>query len=175
MAGLRTELSRWRGRRVVLLGAGNALEGDDGFGVRLAWALAAREDARGAGGEPPLRAIDAGLAPERWVGEAVRAGAEVLVLADAVDFGGAPGEVLLASPAELAARPVAASTHRVPLPVLAQYAEGLGASAFVLGVQPASLRPGEALSPPVAAALDALVEILCGARDVPAADLGGIP
>jgi hydrogenase maturation protease len=159
MADLRSELARWRGRRVVLVGAGNVLEGDDGFGVRLARAV----EARGAGGEPRLCAIDAGISPERWVGQAVRAGAEVLILADAVDFDGAPGELLLASAEELQARPLSASTHRVPLSVLAQYAEGLGASAFVLGVQPASLRPGAELSPVVAATLDALVEILCGA------------
>ncbi|HVO20870.1 MAG TPA: hydrogenase maturation protease [Anaeromyxobacter sp.] len=161
MTDLRTELAQWRGHRVVLLGAGNAEAGDDGFGVRLARALAARREGVDEDGGS-LSSIDGGTCPERYVGEAVRAGAEVLALADAVDFGGAPGALLLASAADLQVHPVLAAAHRVPLSVLAQYAEGLGARAFVLGVQPASLE-GTELSPPVAETLEALVELLCGA------------
>ena len=100
------------------------------------------------------------MTPERYVGMAVQAGCQELVFADAVDFGGAPGALLLAGTADLAARPVATSTHRVPLAVLAQYAEGLGARAWVLGVQPGSLAPGTKLSPEVAGTLEALVQLL---------------
>jgi hydrogenase maturation protease len=171
MADLRTELAAWRGRRLALLGAGNVEAGDDGFGVRLARTLAARREGPDEDGGS-LSAVDAGLCPERYVGEAVRAGAEVVLLADAVDFGAAPGALLLASAADLQARPVSAATHRVPLPVLVQYAVGLGARAFVLGVQPATLQGAE-LSPPVAETLEALVELLCGApRALPVA-MGG--
>jgi hypothetical protein len=94
------------------------------------------------------------------VGEAARAGCDDLVFADAVDFGGEPGALLLAGTEELLARPVGTSTHRVPLSVLAQYAEGLGVRAWLLGVQPASLRLERTLSPEVAGTLEALVEIL---------------
>jgi hydrogenase maturation protease len=156
MRALRSQLATWRGRRLWLLGVGNPERGDDGFGVRLVEAL--RERLRpDAGG---MRLVDAGTCPERYVGEAVRGGCEELVLADAVDFGGAPGALLLAATEELLARPVGNATHRVPLSVLAQYAEGLGARAWLLGVQPASLRAGSALSPEVAGTLEALVELL---------------
>lgn len=156
MSDLRSQLEAWRGRRLWLLGVGNAERGDDGFGVRLAEQV--REGAGGA--ESSLRALDVGTCPERYVGEAARAGCEELVFADAVDFGAAPGALLLASAEELRARPVGTSTHRVPLSVLAQYAEGLGVRAWLLGVQPASLRDGDGLSPEVAGTMEALVEIL---------------
>lgn len=156
MPDLRSQLEAWRGRRLWLLGVGNVERGDDGFGVRLAEAL--RE--RFGGDAAPIHAIDAGTCPERYVGLAAREGCQELVFADAVDFGGAPGALLLAPTDELLSRPLGTATHRVPLAVLAQYAEGLGVRAWLLGVQPGSLEAGNALSAEVAGTLDALVRIL---------------
>jgi hydrogenase maturation protease len=163
MSDLGLQLAAWRGRPLWLLGVGSLEQGDDGFGPRLALALQRRLRA----GRAPARAVDVGLCPERYVGLAVRAGCRLLVFADAVDFGGGPGALLLASSAELQARPPGASTHRVPLSVLAQYAEALGAEAWLLGVQPGSLRGEEGLSPPVAAAVEALADLLAAALDPP--------
>jgi hydrogenase maturation protease len=159
MSDLLGQLEAWRGRRLWLLGVGSPEQGDDGLGPRLAAVLHQRL----LGGSVPVRAVDVGLCPERYVGLAVRAGAQVLVFADAVDFGGPPGALLLASTAELQARPVGASTHRVPLSVLAQYAEALGAQAWLLGVQPGSLQAGKGLTPPVAAAVESLADLLLAA------------
>jgi hydrogenase maturation protease len=160
MPDLAREIAGWRGRRLWLLGVGNVAQGDDGFGVRLAETLAPRLAAA-------ARVVDAGTAPERFVGRAAAEGCEALVFADAARFGAAPGTLLLADTAELLARPPAASTHRVPIAVLARYAEGLGMRAWLLGVEPATLE-GPALSPPVAGALSALTEILAGALAAPA-------
>ncbi len=168
MAGLRTQLEAWRGRRLWLLGVGNVERGDDGFGVRLVEALQGRFRLDGA----LLRPVDVGTCPERYVGMAARAGCQELVFADAVDFGEAPGSLLLARTEELLERPPTTSTHRVPLPVLAQYAEGLGVPAWLLGVQPASLRPGTELSPEVASALESVVELLGSALDLDGEDGG---
>ncbi len=176
MADLRSQLEAWRGRRVWLLGIGNPEHGDDGFGVRLAEELARRlRRSEGTGG-PSLTSqcnvVDAGTCPERFVGVAVQAGCEELVFADAVDFGGPSGALLLAGTEELRTPPpgplpsfagegeTAAMSHRVPIALLAQYAEGLGARACLLGVQPRTLRPGDGLSPEVEGTLRALVAIL---------------
>ncbi len=67
---------------------------------------------------------------------------------------------MVAGAEELLARPVTTATHRVPLSALALYAGGLGVRAWLLGVQPASLGQGDALSPAVAGTLDALVQLL---------------
>ncbi len=156
MPDLAREIAGWRGSKLWLLGVGNAAHGDDGFGVRLVEALGPRLD-----GET-VRALDVGIAPERFVGRAAAEGCQALVFADAARFGATPGAVLLADAAQLKARPPAASTHRVPVSILAQYAEGLGMRAWLLGVQPATLE-GERLSPQVAGTVRALTEILAGA------------
>ena len=78
-------------RRWLLVGIGNDMRGDDAFGPLLARALVA------AG----LLAIDAGLAPESVTGPIRRADADVLILADASDWGGAPGDVRLLGPEAL--------------------------------------------------------------------------
>jgi len=156
MPDLRSQLEAWRGRRLWLLGVGNPERGDDGFGARLVKELRHRFGGEG----PSFRLVDVGACPERYVGLAAREGCQELIFADAVDFGAAPGALLLAATDELLSRPVGTATHRVPLPVLAQYAEGLGVRAWLLGVQPATLQPGNELSPAVAGTLDALVRII---------------
>jgi hydrogenase 3 maturation protease len=167
MPDLLRQFEAWRGRRLWLLGVGSLEHGDDGFGVRLAAALQARLR----GTRAPVRVVNAGLCPERYVGLAARVGCQELVFADAADFGARPGALLLASAADLLSRGPAASTHRVPLSVLAQYAEALGLRAWLLGVQPGSLRSACGLSPPVAAAVESLAELLAVAlfqiRDMP--------
>lgn len=162
MADLAREIAGWRGSRLWVLGVGNAAQGDDGFGVRLVEVLGPRLD-----GET-VRALDVGIAPERFVGRAAAEGCEALVFADAARFGASPGAVLLADAAELRARPPGASTHRVPISVLAQYAEGLGLRAWLLGVQPQTLE-GDRLSPAVAGTVRALAGLLAGAL-APAAE-----
>lgn len=156
MQQLRSRIDGWRGRRLWLLGVGNPEQGDDGFGVRLV----ARLEPLLHGGAAPIRLLDTGTCPERYVGLAAQAGCQELVFADAVDVRGAPGAAILAGAEELRTRPVGTSTHRVPLAILAQYAEGLGCRAWLLGVQPASLERGRELSPAVAGTLEALVELL---------------
>jgi hydrogenase 3 maturation protease len=156
MEDLRSQLQAWRGRRLWLLGVGNPGQGDDGFGVRLVEELRVALGDRDAS----LRLENVGTCPERYVGLAAQGGCQELVFADAVDFGGAPGALLLVPTAELSARRIGTSTHRVPLTVLAEYAEGLGLRAWILGVQPASLREGDPLSPAVAGTLEAVVGLL---------------
>jgi hydrogenase 3 maturation protease len=172
MAGLAHLLSRWRGRRVALVGIGNLDLGDDGAGVRLAEALAVRL-------APPLvEVIQAGTAPEHVLPR-LRAGAfEHVVFLDAVDFGGAPGEAALAGSAAMATQHPQLSTHRLSLGLLARVLEDGGRTrAWLLGIQPAELRPGGALSHAVQATVDALAEEVAGglATHGPAADAGGGP
>lgn len=167
MSDLVHQLVAWRGRRVCLLGVGDVRRGDDGFGVRLAWALVPRL----AGGQ--ARAVDAGTCPERYVGAAAADGFETLVFADAARFGAVPGTLVLAETSELLTRPPAAATHRVPISVLAQYAEGLGMRAFLLGVEPERLdRAGLSLA--VEGTVCVLAELLAGALG-PRSLVHGVP
>lgn len=78
--------------RVLVAGVGNALRGDDGFGVRAAQRLRA---------DPALpesaTVIETGIGGMHLVQELMR-GYDALILFDAVDRGGAPGTVALLEP-----------------------------------------------------------------------------
>jgi len=138
-------------RRWLLVGIGNELRGDDGFGP----ALAAR--VRAAGGP----ALDAGTAPENLTGPIRRARPEVLLLADAADLGAAPGTVRLLPPAALAEG--GTGTHDPGLGMLVQFLQAeLGCEVVVLAVQPATVAFGAQRSPAVRAAEQRLAALLAG-------------
>jgi hypothetical protein len=84
-----------------------------------------------------------------------------VVFLDAVEFGGAPGSVVLLDASEMAARFPQISTHKLSLGLLAKQAEANDKTrAWLLGVQPQSLKPGEDLTPTVRATLELLLELL---------------
>ena len=76
----------------LIIGVGNDISGDDGFGPELARRL-----------KPILgeRAIDGGLAPENWTGPIAALSPKTLIIADAVAFGGETGEIRILDPDEL--------------------------------------------------------------------------
>jgi hydrogenase 3 maturation protease len=151
-AELRRELRKRLAGRVCLLGLGNEGLGDDGFGVRLAEGLQAAGQAH---------VHVAGAAPERWLARNGLEAVDHLVFLDAVDFGGAPGAVVFVDAGQMATRFPQVSTHKLPLGLLARWAEANGRTqAWLLGVQPASLRPSAALTPAVQLTLDLLKELL---------------
>jgi len=136
--------------RVLLLGLGNDLFGDDGFGVRLA------EQVAGAVRDSSvLQAVVAGASPERFVSE--RGSWDNVIFADAVEMGQRPGSATILDASAIRARFPQVSTHKLSLGVLARYVESQGrARAWLLGVQPQTVAPGTPLSPPVASAVRAL-------------------
>jgi len=144
-AALAAALAPLLARRWLFLGVGNDLRGDDAFGPRLARRLAARH----------LPAIDAGTAPENETGTIRRIAPEVVLLADAVEMGEAPGTVKLLPPRSLL--PDGPSTHDPGLALLATYLEReLGIEVRVLACQPAVRAFGSPPTPAVLAAVDAL-------------------
>lgn len=146
MASLSDELRLCCRGRVLILGLGNPLFGDDGFGVRLAERLIAA-------GAPNV--VAAGVSPERYLGSIREMDGVIFV--DAVDAGTAPGTVVLLDADGMRARFRQVSTHKLSWGLLAQYVESCsGARAWLLGVQPMCTSPGSGLSEPVAAALEVL-------------------
>lgn len=132
------------GKRLVLLGVGNPLRGDDGVGSLLARRMRER-------GKPFV--LDGGSAPENC-GEPIAALAPRTVLVvDAARFGGNAGAVRIFRSGEVAGG--ALSTHDQSLRVLAHYLRGrCGCEMLILGVEPASVGIGAGLSAPVRATLD---------------------
>jgi hydrogenase-4 component D len=134
------------------MGIGNPLRGDDAVGSVVARLLRSSLQATSA---PPLAVaatvLDAEEIPESWLGPAVAARPDTVLLIDAVELAKEPGAVALLPARELGWRPL--FTHRTPLRPLTEYLENeTGAEVTLLGVQPGPLRWGETLSPPVSAA-----------------------
>lgn len=122
--------------KTLILGIGNRLREDDGVGPYFA-SLCARTN--------NLEAFDCGEAPEKYIGKAIREDPDAVLLADAVDFGGEPGDVSLLDVAAIQGKGI--STHDISLKLLADYlANETHTNVAVLAFQPASTRLGRELS-----------------------------
>jgi hydrogenase maturation protease len=144
--------------RILLLGVGNILWADEGFGVRCVEAFAERFETPDAvtildGGTQGLLLIDPIREHDR------------VILFDAVDFGGAPAQLSVvrddAIPAFVGAR--AMSLHQTGMTDVLSLAALLGwkpESATLIGVQPVVLEDyGGSLTHDIRARLDEALEI----------------
>lgn len=148
--------------RVLVAGMGNELLGDDGFGIAAARRCAA------AGLGDHVIVVEAGIAGIGLVQDLMDRYETVIIL-DAVDRGGAPGSLHLLEvtvPDLVALDPIerrelVADMHdTIPSRVLV-LARALGVlprAAYLVGCQPASMELGDALSDPVARAVEVAVD-----------------
>jgi len=165
MPDLRDQLDRCLRGRVCLIGLGNVDYGDDGFGVRLAEELAARDVGD---------VVTAGKTPERFLGRIADSGFDSVVFLDAVEFGGAPGSIILLNSSEMTTRFPQVSTHKIALGLLAKWAEANGSTrAWLLGVQPELLKAGNQLSTTLHITHNALAQLLCEILPTRSAVVGG--
>lgn len=145
------------GARVVVLGVGNELYRDDGVGV-----VAARE--LGCHGLPPhVEVIEGHVGGLDLLFE--MEGATQVILIDAVDHGGAPGQVVVFTPDQVRLLPPGsiASLHEIGLEHVLELGAlvGLTENLQVIGVQPEQVTAGFELSPAVQAAVP---RVLCEVR-----------
>ena len=147
----------------VVVGVGNDLRGDDAAGALVARKLAAS-------GRGPA-AVDCGDTPENYLGPILRSRPTQVVFCDAVDFGGAPGEVRVIETSALGAPTV--STHGASLALLAKVLRAEGVEdVFVIGIQPAHTAFGSGCSRQVAAAVEQVVAALATMRACPGTAVG---
>lgn len=140
---------------ILVLGIGNVLWADEGFGVRAVEALNARYRF-----DDRVSLVDGGT-QGLYLLDHVKTAERVLVL-DAIDFGLAPGTLRVFRDGEVPAWGAAkASMHQVGFQevlALARLAGRYPCALALIGVQPAVLADfGGSLSPLVAAQLDAAV------------------
>jgi len=156
---LRTTLQETLTGRTAFVGMGNVDLGDDGFGVRLAEALAA-------GGLADV--LVAHTVPENHMVTLARAGFDDVVFLDAVNVGAEPGSVVFLDSGELKNQFPQVSTHKFALGTWARLIEAEGSTrVWLLGIQPASLRQGASLSEPVETTLEILKVLLPETLDRP--------
>jgi hydrogenase 3 maturation protease len=149
-SGLAEELLRRLRGKVLILGAGNILRGDDGAGPALISLLE---------GKTGAILVDAGDAPESYAGKIISAAPDSIVFVDAANFGGNPGDLAVLEPEHIAG--CAISTHQMPLNVFFQFIRGnCSADILGLGIQPAQIGFGEPMSSAVVETIEALAIIL---------------
>jgi hydrogenase maturation protease len=138
----------------VVLGLGNMIRSDDGVGIHAIQRL--QSDLRVSDEVLVLDGGTLGLDLLAYV-----SGARRLLVLDAVDVGARPGTVVRINAQELESLPGGGSVHLLGLSdllaalrITAQPIEEV----ILLGVQPENTEWGLSLSPPVAAAVDKLVQ-----------------
>ncbi|MGD0574267.1 MAG: hydrogenase 3 maturation endopeptidase HyCI [Anaerolineales bacterium] len=142
--------NRLEARKAVILGVGNPLRGDDGFGPSLARRLQANVRAT---------VINAEEVPENYLGTIVAAEPQVVMIVDAVELGLQPGDMAIVEADNLGGTGL--STHSASLSLSARFIQSeTHAEVFLLGVQPLATAVGASLSPPVEAAIDLLQSLL---------------
>ena len=140
--------------RVAILGVGNQFRADDAVGVLIARALSNRECARDT---EHLLIIEAGHAPENTTGELRKFAPDLVLILDAAEMGQQPGAIQWIP--EEAIDGMSASTHSLPLSMLARYLTlDLNCTVTLLGIQPGSNEVGGEISAEVLRAIQEIVD-----------------
>ncbi len=99
-----------KSKKLVIIGIGNDLHGDDGFGPVMIKKLKGRID---------QKLIDCGVSPENFTSEIIKEKPDAIIFLDAANFEGNAGDIKIIKGKEI---PKAAlSTHSLPLSILMDY------------------------------------------------------
>ena len=148
---------------IVILGIGNSLKGDDGVGPYIVSSLKSprktsfrdRQVAR-----LNTQLIDAGTVPENYIQKIIDAKPDRIIIIDAVDFGGKPGEVKWFK--EFNSANISISTHNMPPELFIDIiTQQTGAEVNIIAIQPKELKFNTPLSEEVKESADKLKEELC--------------
>lgn len=138
-----------RGKRVVV-GIGNPLRGDDGFGPSLIAKL--QESCKGI-------FIDAGFSPENHLGRILKEEPDTILLVDVAHLDLRPGEYRILKPQDMLK--CGLTTHEMSTRMLIDFLEKeTKADIFMLGVQPQTLALGQAMSEPLSATLNEVEKLI---------------
>jgi len=156
--------------RVLILGLGNPLLGDEGVGVRVVEALKALALPEG------VAVVEGGTAGLGLI--ALMEGYQRVIVVDAADMGYPPGSVQRFAPAEVEFERVEGplSLHQVGLAEVLALAEALQvapAGLVIVGIQPGCLEGVDKLSAAVESAVPQAVELILDELGLTAADGSG--
>ncbi len=114
--------------KTVIIGVGNPLRGDDGVGMKI---LEYLEDMD----LPDVMLLNTETVPEAFTGKVSEYEPTHVLLVDAANFRGEPGDAKLISSAQIGG--TAVSTHSLPLTIFITYIEKtLNVKVKLLGIQP---------------------------------------
>ena len=136
--------------KCVFVGVGNNLRGDDGFGPALIEKLKESTDAV---------CIDAGSAPENYVGKIIKEKPNTVIILDAAHLGLKPGEYSVLKGNDIVKSGF--TTHDQSPNMFIEYLEKeTGADVYMLAVQPENISFGEELSGSVEEAIEKIASLI---------------
>ena len=142
--------------KVIILGIGNTLRSDDGVGVVLANRIKDKV---------PFTVWDVGVSPENYLGKIIKERPDTVIIIDAVDFGGLPGEFKVLEAEDIKTANLF-STHNASISLAINYLKSnLKADIIILIIQPKTISFGDKLSSEVNRALEELENWFNGAGE----------
>ncbi len=141
--------------RILILCIGHRLRSDDGVGPYIADALNKKLSET-----KDTLVLNAESAPEVYVDVMRDFKPDVVLVIDAVNFGGKPGEVVLLKLSDMNLNTTAITTHSIPLPILMKLASIDTSKVYILGIQPKNLDIGMELSPEVREVAERIIYVL---------------
>jgi hydrogenase 3 maturation protease len=142
--------------RLVILGVGNPLKGDDAAGLLCAEQLMKSVPKGAKSGVKVLRAYDV---PENYTGVIRKFKPSRVLIVDAALAGLKPGDVFILEKEKIAIEEI--SSHKIPLMVLISYLEqSIGCKVFVLGIQAKDLSFGAPITPIIKTAVKEVSDYL---------------
>ena len=138
--------------KAVIIGVGNPLRGDDGVGMKI---LEYLEDMD----LPDVMLLNTETVPEAFTGKVSEYEPTHVLLVDAANFRGEPGDAKLISSAQIGG--TAVSTHSLPLTIFITYIEKtLDVKVKLLGIQPKRIEFYTEMTPELEEASKKISEIL---------------
>ncbi|MBD3426699.1 MAG: hydrogenase maturation protease [Candidatus Omnitrophica bacterium] len=136
--------------KIVFIGVGNVLRGDDGFGPRMIERLIQ---------ETPHVCFDAATAPENYAGRIIKEKPDTVVILDAAHLGLDPGSWQVLTADEIASSGL--TTHDLsPDMFIGFLTSQCAARIYMLAVQPETVSFGEEMSRAVWNVIEQLVNII---------------
>ncbi len=143
--------------RLVILGVGNPLKGDDAAGLLCAEQLIKSLPAKKRSRIKILKTYDV---PENYTGKIRKFKPNRILIIDAALAGLKPGDIFILEKEKIAIEEI--SSHKIPLMVLISYLEqDLGCKVTVLGIQAKDLSFGSPVSLLIKAAVKTVADTIC--------------
>ena len=140
--------------KIVILGIGNEIKGDDATGPNTAWKLDnlfKKND--------EVVVFDGGTVPENYTGLIRKEKPTHIILVDAVEMKNEPGYIRTVKKDEIANYNL--STHAMPVSFLIKFMEAtINANIILIGIQPKKMDLGEGISKEVEKSIRIVVNTL---------------
>lgn len=138
-------------KKLVIMGIGNDIRGDDGIGPYIVENIKHLESSN-------VSILNATTVPENFTGKIRKIDPTHIIIVDAVIMNEGPGKIKLVKKEEVAG--VSISTHSMSLSYLVNYLElEKPYNILFIGIEPESMELGQGLSPLVKSSSDEIINI----------------